>query len=194
MAKAIDLTGNKFGKLLVLRRAEDYVTFDGDRCTQWLCKCDCGNECVVRTSSLRRGSTSSCGCGHKGGRRGRKRGRKPMSEARSNRANICIDCKKACGGCSWSARDPATGKLLWQPVPGWTAEEVPYVLYRSGNGYCKEEMTYKITACPEFEEDKSPNTHDCRQLTKEESDWFLDNIRRVLRKWATEEEVQCVRG
>ena len=113
---------------------------------------------------------------------------------RRNRANICIDCKKACGGCSWSEVDPATGKVRFEPVPGWTAEEVPLMLSQSGGGYKKIETTYKITACPEFEPDERPNLSDCKELTKEESDWFLMDIRRILRRWATEEEVQCVRG
>ena len=116
-----------------------------------------------------------------------------MSEVIQNRANICIDCKKACGGCSWSAVDPATGRILFEPVPGWTAEEVPFFV-TGGHGCRKIDTTYKITACPEFEEDIRPNKRGCMQLSKEESDFFLMDIRRILRRWATEEEVQCVRG
>lgn len=64
-------------------------------------------------------------------------------------ANICFDCEKACGGCSWSAADPVTGKLLWEPVPGWTAEAV--TLKIGGNqGGARYQETYRITACPEF--------------------------------------------
>ena len=29
---------------------------------QWLCKCDCGNETIIRGANLRRGITKSCGC------------------------------------------------------------------------------------------------------------------------------------
>lgn len=61
--------------------------------------------------------------------------------------NICVDCKKACGGCSWSRADPVTKKLLFEPVPGWTAEPVI-----CDTGKCRN-PTYKITACPEFEPD-----------------------------------------
>lgn len=190
MAKAIDLTGNKYGKLTVIARAEDQVTREGKRFVQFLCKCECGNTTIVRSSSLRSGATSSCGCGKKGGKR---TGRPRKESEEKNRANICIDCKKACGGCSWSARDPVTGKLLWQPVPGWTAEEVPLMLYQSRKGYTRMETTYKITACPEFERDERQCYSDSRELSKEESDHFLADIRRILRRWA-DEEVQCVRG
>ena len=185
--KAIDLTGNKYGRLTVISRTDKDPRYKG---AMWLCKCDCGNTIAVRASSLKYDRTKSCGCLRKGGKKKGKRNAEP----KRNKANICIDCKKACGGCSWSALDPATGKIRFEPVPGWTAEEVTCVMYQSGGGYVKTEKTFKITACPEFEEDVRENRHDCMQLTKEESDWFLDNIRRVLRRWATEEEVQCVRG
>ena len=52
-----DLTGERFGRLTVVRRAEN--TKHGG--AQWLCQCDCGNVKVVRTSALH-GNTKSCGC------------------------------------------------------------------------------------------------------------------------------------
>lgn len=53
----IGLTGNRYGKLLVIKRAPN---FKGR--VAWLCKCDCGNEKIATTQLLRRGSTTSCGC------------------------------------------------------------------------------------------------------------------------------------
>lgn len=47
---AADLTGDVFGSLTVLERAEN----KGQR-TAWLRKCECGNEVVVTTHNLRRG-------------------------------------------------------------------------------------------------------------------------------------------
>lgn len=59
--KKVDLIGSRFGKILVLSRAESY--FDGRRKrTMWLCKCDCGKERVFRGEDLRSGDTKSCGC------------------------------------------------------------------------------------------------------------------------------------
>lgn len=52
-----DLTGMRFGQLTVIKRAENI----GDRCA-WLCKCDCGNETMVKSIYLTTGDTRSCGC------------------------------------------------------------------------------------------------------------------------------------
>lgn len=53
----LDLTGQRFGQLTVLRPAENI----GNR-TAWLCRCDCGKETIVKTQHLRGGHTISCGC------------------------------------------------------------------------------------------------------------------------------------
>ena len=55
--KLIDLTGKRIGKLTVLYRAENAGTN-----IVWHCKCDCGNELDVRSSSLLSNRTKSCGC------------------------------------------------------------------------------------------------------------------------------------
>nr|DAH32228.1 MAG TPA: hypothetical protein [Caudoviricetes sp.] len=60
--RLIDLTGMRFGKLTVIKRASDYIAPKGKTTTRWLCKCDCGNTCEVRTDLLRNGYTKSCGC------------------------------------------------------------------------------------------------------------------------------------
>lgn len=53
---AEDLTGKRFGKLVVIDRYYQY----GE--TKWNCKCDCGNITQVKASSLRSGAIQSCGC------------------------------------------------------------------------------------------------------------------------------------
>lgn len=57
-----DLTGNKFGKLTVISRADDYISPSGRREVRWKCQCECGNSVIVRASGLKRGTTRSCGC------------------------------------------------------------------------------------------------------------------------------------
>ena len=53
----IDMTGKRFGRLIVLRR-DTYPSEEA----YWVCQCDCGNVVSVRGSNLRQGVTRSCGC------------------------------------------------------------------------------------------------------------------------------------
>ena len=64
MGKLIDLTGQRFGRLTVIERAEDYISPQGIKHVRWCCRCDCGNAHTVAGLDLRRGKTISCGCFH----------------------------------------------------------------------------------------------------------------------------------
>lgn len=58
--KREDLTGQRFGRLIVISLNEEVGKQKGR--AYWNCKCDCGNETVVRASHLISGNTTSCGC------------------------------------------------------------------------------------------------------------------------------------
>lgn len=60
--KAEELCGKKFGRLTVVKRCENYVSPKGVTRSNWLCKCDCGNELKVTADKLKSGNTKSCGC------------------------------------------------------------------------------------------------------------------------------------
>lgn len=62
MAPRLHLIGQRFNRLLVIGEAPNYVSAKGQRHAQWLCRCDCGEEVVIRGSDLRAGRTQSCGC------------------------------------------------------------------------------------------------------------------------------------
>lgn len=55
-----DLSGLRFGKLVVIKQAEDYISPRGRHDANWLCRCDCGNETIVRGSDLKNKKTKSC--------------------------------------------------------------------------------------------------------------------------------------
>ena len=57
--RALDITGQRFGYLLALERAEN---MNNGTATAWRCVCDCGNETVVRLDQLKSGAVKSCGC------------------------------------------------------------------------------------------------------------------------------------
>lgn len=56
-SKTKDLTGQRFGRLVVV---QENGKIKGK--TSWLCKCDCGNERVAIGTYLKTGHTKSCGC------------------------------------------------------------------------------------------------------------------------------------
>lgn len=58
MPNYIDFTGEKFGLLTVLKRSESA------KCgaAQWVCICECGNEIIVPSYTLKCGTKKNCGC------------------------------------------------------------------------------------------------------------------------------------
>lgn len=53
----INLIGKKFGMLSVIELA-----YAKNRKSYWVCRCDCGNQKVIRQDSLTSHRTTSCGC------------------------------------------------------------------------------------------------------------------------------------
>mgnify|MGYP003603384292 CR=1 FL=1 len=59
MAAFVDITGNKYNRLVVLHEC-----LPRRRPVSWICKCDCGVVKAIVGASLKNGSTQSCGCLH----------------------------------------------------------------------------------------------------------------------------------
>ena len=57
--KIIDITGQRFGKLVAIKPSEKKERCGNDF---WLCECDCGRQHICRANSLKSGNTKSCGC------------------------------------------------------------------------------------------------------------------------------------
>lgn len=61
-AAAVDMSGQRFGRLTVLRPAAlEKPRANGQR-MGWLCRCDCGREIVTSRKELMSGRVHSCGC------------------------------------------------------------------------------------------------------------------------------------
>jgi len=58
MAKIRDLTGQRFGRLVVLRDTGERKSGN----VVWRCRCDCGNEVNIKGGNLTSGNSISCGC------------------------------------------------------------------------------------------------------------------------------------
>ncbi len=94
-----DLSGKKFGKLLVLKRDEAAPVGR----SKWICQCDCGNTVSVYRNHLTTGNTVSCGCERIGMNSrdisGKRFGRLFVLERTENKSrNVYIyKCKCDCG-------------------------------------------------------------------------------------------------
>lgn len=58
MAKYLDLSNQRFGKLLVIEK----VKIEGKASMHWKCLCECGNITITASNALNHGRTKSCGC------------------------------------------------------------------------------------------------------------------------------------
>lgn len=104
------LIGQRFGKLLVKQQVESSA--EGQR--RWLCRCDCGNECITTTHSLRKRPFANCGCLKSPDLTGVVFGRLTVlgrSEKRSPRGKRTTplwECKCTCGNITYKATDTLT--------------------------------------------------------------------------------------
>ena len=57
--RLIDLTGQRFGRLVVIGRAAKLMY---GKHVAWICQCDCGATTTTIGGSLRKGVVNSCGC------------------------------------------------------------------------------------------------------------------------------------
>lgn len=70
MGRLKDLTGMRFGRLVVLEKADNYRHYTAypngkfhlSSYPRWRCRCDCGKETIVMGGNLKTGQTQSCGC------------------------------------------------------------------------------------------------------------------------------------
>lgn len=63
IGKVNNLTGKRFGKLVVEKEGEIYTSPSGRKRLRWYCNCDCGSKNIlVFGDNLKNGHTQSCGC------------------------------------------------------------------------------------------------------------------------------------
>lgn len=104
-----DLTGQTFGKLTVIEKAESSGSG-----TRWLCRCECGNERIVFASNLKCGHTVSCGCAKEKDLTGKKFGmltvirRSDKRNPRGKRTTPQWECQCECGAITYKATDTLT--------------------------------------------------------------------------------------
>ena len=123
--RVIDLTGNRYGRLTVLSRANNSQTGS----VRWLCKCDCGNEKIVYRSALRNGATISCGCWQKDNPSFVKH-----HMSKSNIYKIWCNIKSRCYN-SKSRSFPDYGGRGIRMCDEWLNDPMSFIKWSYANGY-----------------------------------------------------------
>lgn len=59
-----NLIGQKFGRLTVIEKTEDYISPKGQKQRRWICECSCSNHTIktYNENNIIRGKSLSCGC------------------------------------------------------------------------------------------------------------------------------------
>lgn len=107
--RALNLTGMRFGRWLVGKRAPN-TPKEGSR---WYVRCDCGNEKIVSGGSLQQGASQSCGCLNKE-RTSESRRLKTGNAARNRVLKIYKDDANA-RHFSWNISDSQFDPLVLSP-------------------------------------------------------------------------------
>ena len=134
--KLIDLTGQRFGRLLALERA-NY----NNHGAYWLCECDCGNKKIISGKSLRKGLTISCGCYAKEQRR---KATTKHGQAKNRLDNLYDKMKQRCY-CTYSK------SYIWYGARGikicdeWLQNKKAFFEWAYQNGYDINDPYMKCT-------------------------------------------------
>lgn len=172
-----DWTAEKIGRLTVI----EYAGCSSKRHYYWKCRCDCGNECVIRADALRTEHTTSCGCFHL--ERLKKRPTK-HGMYRTKLYRIWADMKTRCLNPNNKAYHLYGGagrglqEQRWHVFENWNEDmgatyEPGLTLERIDNekGYSKANCKWATRS------DQANNTRQCVWVT-------IEGSRRTLTQWA----------
>lgn len=171
MGKIKDLTGQRFGRLVVVsENGRDKI-----QNVLWLCRCDCGNMVTVRGSMLRAGRSKSCGCFRK----------ELQSELNTTHGlrntriyRIWVDMKTRC--CNESninyERYGAKGIAICKE---WLDDFMNFYNWAIANGY-RDDLTID-----RIDNDKGYSPDNCRWVTQKEQQNNKRNNRKIMHNGET---------
>jgi hypothetical protein len=102
MPRMLTPIGERFGRWTVVADAGVKRFPSGGTASQWLCRCDCGNEKVVLAQTIRNGTSKCCGCDQRANLYGERFGRwtvtgPPVTKGSGDDAKRCWPCLCDCG-------------------------------------------------------------------------------------------------
>lgn len=135
MSRYIDLTGQRFGRLVVKERAPNH----GREGTFWLCQCDRGKTAIVAGSKLRSGHTQSCGC---------------LQRERTSKANKKFNTFRTVGGIVYVKMSNAEKEMLvdsdiWEKLKNYCWYENTLGYAASKDYGAKKCILFHVTAFPD---------------------------------------------
>lgn len=164
MPKRLDLTGQRFGNLTVIK-------FHDVRhgMSRWECKCDCGNNTIVYGRHMISGNTQSCGCL---GMERRKQACTKHNLSHTRIYTIWADMKDRC-------YNPHNAAYKWYGEKGitvcdeWLHNPSEFAIWAMVNGYTDELTIDRIDA------NKNYSPDNCRWVTQKENlrNMFLANAK-----------------
>lgn len=151
MSRKVDLTGQKFGYLTVLRFDEN----PSNKRTKWICACKCGNLASVQTQQLKQGKTISCGC--------RRYETKNQTHGMRHTRLYAIWCgmKKRCSNESEKSYSRYGGRGI-TVCEEWASDFIPFYNWSMENGY-EEHLTID-----RIDNEKGYCPENCRWITQAE--------------------------
>lgn len=157
MSAVKDITGKRFGRLTVIRR---FGTSRQGLAT-WLCQCDCGRECVIGGSHLRKGNTRSCGCFHDESAR-KRRTTHGMSGTRLYAVWKTMIQRCSNPNCDDYKYYGARGISVCEE---WRNSFLDFYTWASANGY-DENALYQECTIDRIDNDKGYSPNNCRFVSQ----------------------------
>lgn len=162
MTRLIEMTDQRFGKWIVLKRAPNYRNGKA----RWFCRCDCGKEQIVQSGDLRNGHSKGCRICQIN-RRNTKHGKKG-----TRLYHIWRNMIQRCENPNHKAYKDYGGRGI-RVYPEWRKDFMVFQRWALKNGY-KEDLTID-----RIDNDGNYETGNCQFITKSENSlkaWHTDKV------------------